>query len=275
MPGLNQPGEPAFVTVVDDDGSVRWTREVPGEVWQVWAFDGGLLAGTEVIDPADGSVIAPAPPALAGRYILEVRGGRAVVENPDAPGEAPTAIDILTGEEGPAPDAGLRGAFDHGADFGGLVGRDGDEELWRRADFRYPPLEGRFIVQDERTVVATVCRSPDLETECTYELLGIDLATGDDLWSRDDLFILGEGGDNHVLLYPQGGPWRMHDMRTGEPIAGQEWPDLDAFYSGCCGEAQYRHTSRHGGTVVVVDETEVRIWFPVDRSTDTKRVRLS
>ena len=267
-----------LLAVVDDDGSVRWSRSLDGEGGFIWSFDGGLLVGTDVIDPADGSLISSAAEHIGDRYIHDVEGAYALLGDPEMPGDEPVvAVDLLTGEEGPLPsDDGLQAGFDYGEDEGGLRAKDGDGDIvWTRTELRYPPLEGSYIVHDDETVVATVCTDMTPDYECTYKLLGIDLASGDDLWSQDGFFTVGEGGDGHVLIIGEDRVWRMLDMRTGEPVDGQEWRDPDAFYQGCCGEGQYRHTARFGDTVVVVDETEVRIWFPEARSHETKRVELS
>ena len=64
----------------------------------------------------------------------------------------------------------------------------------------------------------------------------------------------------------------LRDGRTAHLVRARE-DDHDAFLQGCCGDFDHYRAERFGGTVLVRHETEVRIWFPKDRSHPTVHVQ--
>jgi hypothetical protein len=156
----------------------------------------------------------------------------------------------------------IRAGFDYGRDGGAVLvaASATGTPMWEQS-VRDPGREGRTITQDDRTVVAWACGERQADDLCSIAVVGVDLASGQILWTDPDADLVGVGGDGYVLLGSASG-WFLHDMRTGERVAGQRWADPAAFLEGCCDEARFRYVKRVGGTVFVVDGDEVRIWFP-------------
>jgi hypothetical protein len=294
-PAEHSDSTASLLTAVDDDGTVRWTRCLPGDATVGAGEDGELVVVSDghavsVLDAADGTQRRgeedlDAIVGAGGRYAfladddedhvarrlarLDLRTGRRLdIASP--PRESAMSVDedgvlhdddvVWTEGDGWHRDTTTTSAEWSYDEPSALVGHGA-------ASWSLPlhpaAFEGVPLVQDGETVVAWTCESVPDEGRCPLGVVGVDLATGRELWHRPGDALLSVGDDGYVLLqhgFGQGG-WVLHDMRTGEAVAGQTWSDPTAFQQGCCEEGRWRNVGRVGGTVVVQHDTEVRIWF--------------
>ncbi|MCU1487869.1 MAG: hypothetical protein JWN67_4615 [Actinomycetia bacterium] len=175
----------------------------------------------------------------------------------------------------PEPDPPTVVSFDDSTQPSTLVAKTGDAVEWR-VPIERPPLEGRGVVQDDRSVVVWSCGPRDGQGQCRLDLVGVDVGSGRVLWTEParsrQQQILGVGGDD-VFLAESGDTWVMRRMRTGQPIEGQRWTDRSAFLQGCCGDYDHYRAERFGGAVLVLSQSDVRIWFPKAQSHATVDVQ--
>jgi hypothetical protein len=103
-------------------------------------------------------------------------------------------------------------------------------------------------------------------------LVGLDPATGNVRWTQPGFrLVAGDPADGHVLVWAEGvgdllepTGWVMLDDRTGREIPGQRWNDPGIFTLYPSREvAGFNRTTRAGGLMLVVDGTELQVWYPV------------
>ena len=127
-------------------------------------------------------------------------------------------------------------------------------------------------MQGDHVAAVWSCADPRGSEQCPISIIGVDVAAGAVRWTRPGEQYLGVGGDAAFLAL-QDGTWTMRNLADGTDIPGQRWDDAEAFHEGCCEEGRHRNVGHVGGTVVVVHDTEVRVWFPKATSHPTVDVR--
>lgn len=145
--------------------------------------------------------------------------------------------------------------------------------LWRNDTLQSGQLEGSWISQDGDVAVLQSCTDPVPDAACGHSLLGIDPATGAELWRIPgfrntpigvaDGLVLTNSGDIMGTDEAAAG-WIMIDALTGTEIPNQRWDRGPSFYAGCCGEGEYYHVHRLGAVVVTVSAEEILVWYPRD-----------
>lgn len=149
--------------------------------------------------------------------------------------------------------------------------------IWERPDIGTNGGEGfRSAASGDVAVVSGCAPGGEPVDPCTDEgaLWGIDISTGETLWQLDGARGVGVVGDGVAIITtaidrgptdaPQIVSWLMIDVRTGEQIEGQEWPEPYNFGTECCGGDEVDHTELLGGAVATVHGTLAYLWLPLE-----------
>ena len=157
--------------------------------------------------------------------------------------------------------------------------------IWERPDIGFLGGEGlESYVAGAITLALDCDRAVDPIGCASPRLVGLDAATGKDRWHLDGWYVLGPIDNGAALVDhyevtatgTSAHTWSMIDTATGHPLAAdQQWTGADTFRTGCCGEFEYLHTGRAGGIVIAVSGTDVRVWYPRDRTVPTVEVSLT
>lgn len=142
---------------------------------------------------------------------------------------------------------------------------------WTDAALTHPGADDVGWHLDADMAVGQVCSQRIAEACQRIELVGIDPATGRVRWTQPGFrLVAGDPADGSVLVWaepigdilePPG--WVLLDDRTGHPVAEQEWDDPQLFTLYPSREvAGFNRTVRAGGLIVVVQDLQVRIWYP-------------
>jgi hypothetical protein len=148
-------------------------------------------------------------------------------------------------------------------------------QAWFVATEGQLPGEGFHVAAYDDVVVANVCRDGDIQafTCDVAAMIGLDLATGEQLWERPGFGAVGPAGDGYAIVTTDQG-WEMIELRTGEIVPGQVWDDEFAFSTFCCGEEGYVRAERDGGVAWAINYRTVRIYLPEAVAGPTVRVDL-
>jgi hypothetical protein len=155
--------------------------------------------------------------------------------------------------------------------------------LWS-SDAGLPMREGFVTARSGDVQVTVACGEFDGTSPCPDErLVGLDVDTGRELWSLPGWRIVGPVADGiayvtdsaDVASGAQPTGWYVLDTTTGRVAEAPQWPGVDTFRTGCCGEGDTQHVGALGGIVVAVSGQVMRVWFPAALTPlDTTRVDL-
>jgi hypothetical protein len=140
--------------------------------------------------------------------------------------------------------------------------------IWSIPEFVSVPGEGFRFVEADGVVIANRCLQPGGDTGCDEgSMIGIDMATGEQLWQLAGFRGLSAFGDGAALITDEfGDGFVLIDVSTGQrvdaPKENSAWADADAFRTACCGEGDYVWVGRDGGIVFAVDNETVGLWYP-------------
>jgi hypothetical protein len=142
------------------------------------------------------------------------------------------------------------------------------DTVWSIPDFDSVPGEGFRWAETDGVVIVNRCLQPSDVTMCDGgSMIGLDMATGEQLWQLAGFRGVSAFGDGAALITDENGDgFVLIDVSTGERVDAPEdnstWADPDAFRTACCGEGDYVWVGRDGGTVVAVDNGTVSLWYP-------------
>ena len=94
---------------------------------------------------------------------------------------------------------------------------------------------------------------------------GFDVTTGTELWRFEGDHWVWAAGDGYALVGGPlggggtGGGATLLDVRTGNPVEGQTWPQ-GTFHAGCCGEPSF--TVADGGALLTSDGHRLSLFVP-------------
>jgi hypothetical protein len=97
-------------------------------------------------------------------------------------------------------------------------------------------------------------------------MVGLDMATGEQLWQLPGFRGVSAFGNGLALITDGDAGYVLIDVSTGEQVDAPEensaWPDPEAFRTACCGEGDYVWVGRDGGVVFAVNNGTVSLWNP-------------
>lgn len=140
--------------------------------------------------------------------------------------------------------------------------------IWSIPEFTSVPGEGFRWAETDGVVIVNRCLQPSDVTGCDEgSMIGVDMATGEQLWQIAGFRGVSALGDGAALITNESGDgFVLIDVSTGERVDAPEenstWADPDAFRTTCCGEGDYVWVGHDGGTVFAVDNDTVDVWYP-------------
>ncbi len=227
--GVLRPGRLALMRA--GDGSTLWERHLRGEALSSVRLEGDLVItlderaqGVNVLDVLDGRQLVRwnfrQPDAQGSSVAVLVADGLLVGPTREGPNDGVEAVDLSTGAlvwrillDRPLaalfePAAGYVGIGLFGGEMRMVNLRTG-EEIWQRRVARAHSIVGAVLRDGLMVTLHYAVR----HTQQTPELTAIDVATGEVLWTREDLRLL-------------------DDLPQGEAgAAGEEWISAVVEYS--------------------------------------------
>lgn len=110
--------------------------------------------------------------------------------------------------------------------------------------------------------------------EGTFAVLGVDAATGAEIWRLPGLRGVRAIGDGYALINDaedQSFDEVMIETATGATVDGQRWPSGE-FLIGCCDDPSF--TDNDSGVVLTGDNTGVRLYVPLGTGLPTTTITI-
>ena len=154
---------------------------------------------------------------------------------------------------------------------------------WTDPQLTHPGADDIGWYVDGDVAVGQVCSQRTGDDCDILELVGIDPGTGAVRWTQPGLrLVAGDPSDGYALVWaevvgdvlePPG--WVLLDDRTGREVAGQRWDDPEAFTLHPSREVDgYNRTTRAGGVVLVVKDSQVEVFYPEGAAGEPHRTVL-
>jgi hypothetical protein len=163
--------------------------------------------------------------------------------------------------------------------------------VWTIPDFTGRGAEGFHVAVSDGIVIANRCVEPSDAGYCEQgALIGIDAATGEQLWQLPgfrEVAVLANGralisngavgGTNPAEAFDG---YLLIDIATGRRTDeasefADEWTGTETFRQGCCGESEYVWVGHDAGAVWAVNGDRIRIWYPPQITAQTIDVPLA